>query len=88
MLLLKRRTILAGELLLVGEYLEVSAYQFRNSLRQGVLNDVTAATHLVQMGGKPIPTKVEPIVIRSPDKTGIRGIAVSDNDDGLSDFLN
>lgn len=59
-----------------------------NSLRQGVLNDVTVASHLVQMGGKPIPTKVESIVIRSHDKTGIRGIAVSDNDDGSSDFMN
>lgn len=59
-----------------------------DSLRQDALNDMTAVSHLVQAGGKPIRTKLESIVIRAHENTSIRGIAVSDNDDGSSDFLN
>ena len=58
-----------------------------DSLRQDALNDVTAVSHLVQAGGKPIRTKLESIIIRAHDNTSIGGIAVSDNDDGSSDFL-
>ena len=58
-----------------------------NSLRQDAVNDVTAASYLVQSGGKPVPTKIESIVILDHDNMKIRGIAVSDNDDGSSEFL-
>lgn len=58
-----------------------------NSLRQETLNDVTAASYLVQADDKPVLTKIESIVILDHNNTKVRGIAVSDNDDGSSEFL-
>ena len=57
-------------------------------LTNGAGLDLTASAHLVTRNGVPVATKVESVALRKSNRTRAKGVLISDNDDGKSEFFN